>query len=318
MSSIKVTILLATYNGGRFIRDQLDSIVQQTYSNWELLVSDDASTDEMPSIINEYATLHNDKITILPAGIKNQGSVANFNRLFNAAKESGAKYIMFCDQDDYWFPSKIEVTLNRMLLEEEQHGKAVPLLIHTNFTYADAGLKPIASKAKFHARKLRHLGLPNLIIQNPVYGCTSMFNKSLGDKISDIPSYAENHDSWIALVASAFGEIIYIPESTMLYRQHGGNISTQHDDNSMANRIKRVFFEKKNIKAVERKKIIISGFAGIYATELSREQQEMITDFLAFLNDQKPALAIANLRRGVRMQTAGQTLLFYLTAMLRR
>lgn len=313
-----VTILLATYNGERFIADQLDSLLQQTYKNWQLLVSDDGSTDKTPAIIEKYRSAHPQRIEVLPNDGINRGSVLNFNRLFLAAKARRAAYVMFCDQDDYWLPGKIERSLSLLLVMEVEKGAHTPLLIHTRFTYVNSDLSVISNKKNFHARKLPVISLATMLIQNPVYGCTMMFNSALVAKINSIPACAENHDFWVSLVASAFGDIVYLPDSMILYRQHGGNISTHHDDMTFVNRYKKIFVHKGHRKDVDRKLVMANAFNDTYKHCLNKEQQQTVTTFISFLQQRKCLLAIHNLQNGVRMQTATQTLLFYLTALLHR
>lgn len=313
-----VSILLATYNGERFLADQLNSILRQTYPHWELLISDDGSIDATWSIIQDFAAAFPDKIKVLPRDGVNRGSVLNFNRLLLAAKVQAASYMMFCDQDDYWLPDKIERSLTAMLALEAERGIQIPLLVHTRFTYVNSDLSVIKNKEGFHARKLPVISLPSMLVQNPLYGCTMLFNASLAAIVHCIPPCAENHDFWIALVASAFGGIGYLPESTILYRQHGGNISTHHDDGTFVNRCKKIFVYKGHLKDVERKLAMAVGFNQVYGVMLKTEQQQAVNTFIAFLRQQKCSLAIRNLRNGVRMQTRTQTLLFYLTALFRR
>src|SRR5205085_8699781 len=103
-----ITILLATYNGEKYIDEQLQSLLNQTYTNWHLIIRDDNSTDGTPAILASYQQQYPEKITIMPNKGANLGSVLNFNALLTFAHN--AHYIMFCDQDDQWLPDKIEVT----------------------------------------------------------------------------------------------------------------------------------------------------------------------------------------------------------------
>src|SRR4051812_27217503 len=107
-----ITILLATYNGEQYIEEQLQSLFNQTYTNWRLIIRDDCSTDNTPAVIHEYQHQHSDKIVILPNDGMNLGSILNFNALLTFAR--GADYIMFCDQDDKWEKDKIAITFSKL------------------------------------------------------------------------------------------------------------------------------------------------------------------------------------------------------------
>src|SRR5689334_536818 len=114
-----VIILLATFNGEQYIAEQIQSLLDQTYTNWRLIIRDDNSKDNTSAILTRYQQQYPDKITVMPNGGTNLGSVLNFNALLTFAQD--AEYIMFCDQDDKWLPHKIEDTFNAMLQLEVEH-----------------------------------------------------------------------------------------------------------------------------------------------------------------------------------------------------
>jgi glycosyltransferase involved in cell wall biosynthesis len=229
----QILILMATYNGSLFIKEQLQSIRDQTYTNWKLLVRDDNSTDDTRHIIESFASIDN-RITLIEDELGNLGSCQNFSVLLQYA--SDARYVMFADQDDFWFPFKIAHTFAKMISQESKD-LSIPLLVYTDFTYANAKLQPLFSSKKIIEEKT---SLKKLLTENHIYGCTMMINKPLIPYSTGIPPAAENHDYWIALVAASLGRIIHLPEETLLYRQHGMNVSGSYKDNSMRNRLKRV------------------------------------------------------------------------------
>ncbi|MBS5112853.1 MAG: glycosyltransferase [Coprobacillus cateniformis] len=104
-----VDILLATYNGEKYIREQIDSILNQTYQDFRILIRDDGSKDETVSIIENYTKKYQGKIVLIQDNIECGSSVSNFMEL---SKHATADYIMYCDQDDYWFTNKIDSSLN--------------------------------------------------------------------------------------------------------------------------------------------------------------------------------------------------------------
>ena len=106
----KIEILMATYNGEKYIREQIDSIISQTYSNWTLLIRDDVSKDDTVKIIKEYEK-KDKRIKLLEDNKGNLGFVKNFEELL---KNSSEDFIMFSDQDDYWLEDKIEKYINEL------------------------------------------------------------------------------------------------------------------------------------------------------------------------------------------------------------
>lgn len=314
MINYGINILLASFNGEKFIANQIDSIINQTYKNWQLFIRDDGSSDTTLNIINAYQQNHA-RIHLVSDDLGNVGSVQNFSVLMNCVKNAN-EYIMFCDQDDVWLPFKIKDTLNEMMRLEEEYNKNTPLLVHTNFLYADAQLKPIESKKNFQPTKITAPTLSNVLCQNSVYGCTMMINKKLAETVGKIPGEAENHDYWIALVASAFGKIFYLNKRTVLYRQHGSNLSTQFDFNSFSKRFKRIVVDKKNLDDVKSKLKMALIFKKIYYSQLSDQNKKMLQNFIELSKSRSLPLLIRNVKNGIRRQTFSQTLLFYLTIIL--
>lgn len=311
-----ITILLATYNGEKYLEDQLQSLLNQTYSDWQLVIRDDNSSDNTPAILERYQREHPDKITIIPNNGINLGSVLNFNALLTFAQD--AEYIMLCDQDDKWMPDKIEDTLTAMLQLEAQHSSAQPLMIFTDFLYVDEQLQMIPSKKDFHIAQLFPVRFAHLLAQNHIYGCTMMINKALTRMVLPIPKEAENHDHWIALVASVFGSIQYVNKQTILYRQHNRNISGSHDNSSFKKRFRRIFMEGKNFKDAGARYTMMQVFRNRYYTIMDNKHQQTLDDFLAFYTNKSPMQVWKNIKNGMRSQTMHQSLLFYITVFLKK
>ncbi len=309
-----VTILLATYNGEKYINEQIRSIINQTHKNWRLFIRDDASTDNTLAIVKQIVKQNKDRIFLVEDKPGNLGSAQNFNALMPYA--NNADYIMYCDQDDVWMQNKIEITLNKMIELENQHRKSTPLLVYTNFTYVDDNLDIIPSKKRFSATRLNQLKFSHIITQNPAYGCTMMLNNALLKTIAKIPTEAENHDYWTSLVASAFGRIFYLPVSTILYRQHGKNISGSHDNNHFVKRFKRIFINKMNVKDADNKIKMAIVFREKYNDLLDKKTMQIINDFILLQKKKSLSLIIKNLKNGLRRQTFMQTSLFYISIIL--
>jgi glycosyltransferase involved in cell wall biosynthesis len=241
-------ILMATFNGRRFLARQLDSILAQSVANWTLLIRDDGSTDGTAEIIRNYQHVHAGKITIIEDGLGNLGPKGNFVKLLESAD---ADYIMFSDQDDVWLPDKIELSISGMKKLEQAKGNALPLLVHTDLVVADGNLRPIADSLwKFQKMDPRRGNrIERIFIENVATGCTVLINRKLRDMALPIPPAAIMHDWWLALVAAAFGSISHLPDRTVLYRQHDTNeVGAQSWDLSYLVRKLTQFFDGEQLK----------------------------------------------------------------------
>jgi len=221
-----VLILMATYNGEQFISDQIESILNQTYKNWKLVIHDDGSTDNTLDIINKYVEKYKDKIILIDDGIKCGGAKENFSHLIKIAKNSfDFDYIMFADQDDVWLPEKIKISLDVIVDLEKRYKKEIPILVHTDLVVVDKYLN-VVCESFWKYQKINPIknSLNHLLLENTVTGSTMIINKRLLALIEYIPKEALIHDWWIALVCAITNGIIYpLKQQTVLYRQHENN-----------------------------------------------------------------------------------------------
>ena len=216
-----VEILMAVYNGEKYIGEQIDSILSQTYQNWFLVIRDDGSTDETVDIIGHYIRQHPQKIKLISGNGNHIGSSMSFSRLL---EHSEAVCIMLCDQDDVWLPDKINLSLQKLRELEEKYGNQRPLLVFTDLVVVDSGLNVIHDSFWDYQRINPDRTAANqLIVENVVTGCTMMMNAALRRIVRAIHPNAIMHDQWIALVCSVFGAMDYVKTPTVLYRQHGVN-----------------------------------------------------------------------------------------------
>ena len=273
-----ISILLASYNGERYIIDQLESLINQTYQDFKVYISDDCSTDSTYSILEDYAKRHADKIVIARNKTNAGGAKYNFIQMMFMHKDD---YIMLCDQDDVWLPDKIEKTLFRMKDMEKVYGKDAPLLVHTDLCVVDEELNVInpsckeAMNADFDKTRMN-----NLLIQNMIAGCTCMYNRALAEFIEDkSPEYMVMHDWWLTLVAGAFGKIGHINNQTILYRQHGNNEIGAKDVRTLRYKIKKLLAYKEIKDAVAGTYLQAGSFLHYYKNRLSFDQIELLTEY---------------------------------------
>jgi glycosyltransferase involved in cell wall biosynthesis len=216
-----ISILLASYNGEKFITEQLDSLYRQTVQDFKLFICDDKSTDNTVSIISGYAEKRPGKISIEQNENNTGGAKHNFMKMMIEHKDD---YVMLCDQDDVWLPDKIEKSLRKMHEMEQEFGKDTPILVHSDLKVVDRDLKKFSSSYQKTARlNYAKKSLNKLVTMNMATGCTAIYNRALADLITAEPDFYVIHDWWLALIAISFGKIGTIFEPTVLYRQHGDN-----------------------------------------------------------------------------------------------
>lgn len=222
-----VAILMATYNGEKYLREQIESLRRQSFKDWTLYIQDDGSKDATLKIIKEYAD-KDSRIRLFDVGLTRQGAGMNFLSMLNIIESD---YYMFCDQDDVWFDDKIMKTYARMKSEEITNPNK-PIIVHTSRTFVDADLN-ILINSEFNPkgktddeveRKVALMKHPNILrIYTIVGGCTMMLNHQV--KGVALPYInVRVHDSICAMATANHGGIIStIIEPTMYYRLHGSN-----------------------------------------------------------------------------------------------
>ncbi|WP_167737499.1 glycosyltransferase family 2 protein [Sphingomonas parva] len=215
-----VEVALATFNCESFLADLLDSLLSQTHEDFTILVADDASTDGTRAIVDSFVRRHPERIRLLGYS-EHAGYLGNFARLIEAVS---ADHVLFCDHDDVWLPNKIALTLRQMQALEQEYGAERPALVHTDLVVTDAALRVVhPSYASYAGLDPRQNRLERLLLTNVATGCTAMANRALYERARPIPPEATWHDHWLALTAAIHGNIRFVAESTILYRQHGAN-----------------------------------------------------------------------------------------------
>ncbi len=221
-----VRILMATYNGEKFIKEQINSIINQTYTNWSLIIQDDGSKDRTAEIIKGF---DDPRINIRESPEKMHGAYYNFHSIANQEKLSDMRYdyYMFCDQDDIWDSDKIEKMF--LFLSKEDNNEPV-------FCYADMriidekGKKQSSSICK--SQGLEYVNRESLFFSHIIYGCNTMMNKTAFFSVPLIDMIQEwvgilSHDNLYAKFSGMLGKVIFYPETTMGYRRHGENVTSK-------------------------------------------------------------------------------------------
>lgn len=216
-----IAILLSTYNSSAYLKEQIDSILLQSYKKWDLFIRDDGSTDNTLEILLEYSNKYSN-IHVVEDTYRGLGPRDSFLYLLQYVN---AEYYMFCDHDDVWLPCKIEETLNRMKATLLKHPSAL-ILVCSDLCVVDNELNVI-SDSLWRLCKVK----PNVLCRNYKYlsvcnfvtGCTVMINHLVKDNLFPYPPMAPMHDYYIALRVAELGIIEYISKPLLLYRQHGTN-----------------------------------------------------------------------------------------------
>lgn len=213
---------MATYNSEKYLEAQIDSIINQTYDNWKLIIRDDLSKDSTIDILNRYVAVYPEKISLL----NNKGlSLGAYKNFYELLINVDSNYYMFADHDDVWLPEKIEISMNEMK-KIENIFKGKPIVVHTDMKVVDQSLN-IISDSFWHYSKLlpNHVSFEELVLCNSVNGCTMLFNKRAKDVSVNNVGYSTMHDRMIAQsVAANDGMILSISAPTVLYRQHSDNV----------------------------------------------------------------------------------------------
>lgn len=257
----KIDILLATYNGEKFVKEQIESILNQTYENFNLIISDDASTDNTLNILEEYEK-KDTRIKVFKKE-KNKGLIDNFEFLL---KNVTSDYFMFSDQDDIWKKDKIEKSINK--LKEESSG-----LVYTDLEIVDEKLNVIYPSywkyKQIYKKIIKYNNFEALYLNNFVTGCTILAKSKYIKDILPLPRNSKFvlHDYWTALIISAKDKISYVEESTIQYRQHKNNrVGSSRKSDQLENfedlrnlfiKVKIEHFEvfKENIEKIKTKEI---------------------------------------------------------------
>lgn len=230
-NQIRVSVAMALYNGERYIKEQIDSILCQLGEHDELIISDDGSADSSPAIVREYQKNDNRIRLVKGPGL---GIKKNFEYAISLA---GGKYIFLTDQDDIWHRDKIEHVLNAFKTS------GAYLVVHDAKVFEGKEAEHITTESFFDYRGSKAGVLKNMV-KNSYIGCCMAFRKNVKEIILPIPSKIEMHDQWIGVLSDfVFGKSYFLREPLLLYRRHGENSSSmQHYGIGKMLRNRIVFF----------------------------------------------------------------------------
>ena len=230
----KVDILLATYNGEKYIKEQVESILNQTYENIQIIISDDCSTDKTRQVLKEYE--NNEKIKIFYQE-KNLGYVKNFEFLL---KQVESNLYMLSDQDDVWKKEKVEKSVEKIESEKLD-------LVFGDLEVVDENLNTLYKSYNrythlIHKIKKYQKDYRLQYLYNCMTGCTIISRKNWIDKVLPFPTNSKYmiHDYWLGLVIALNGKVGYIEEPYILYRQHGKNQVGSKKASKTASKLEKV------------------------------------------------------------------------------
>jgi glycosyltransferase involved in cell wall biosynthesis len=205
---------MPTRNGGKFIHEQLESILTQIGPRDEVIISDDSSTDDT---VTKIATFHDERIILLEG---NRFFSPVFN-IENALKRASGDIIILSDQDDVWVSNRMEVIKRELSLT-----RSIPRLIVLDGVIVDEHDTIIRDSIFAHLRSGK--GLAKNIYDNTYMGCCMAFSRSLLDIALPFPKRIPMHDVWLGLLAECFGEVLFVKANTLRYRKHSASVTTLH------------------------------------------------------------------------------------------
>ena len=263
---------MSSYNGELYIEEQLDSIFNQTYQNFELLIRDDASTDNTVEIITRYKnkleSVQSEKIKLILAEQGNIGYMRSFWYLLKNTPEADA--YAFCDQDDIWEPTKLE----RGVLHLKEKRGDIPLLYTSRFAYYSGNMV-------FQEEGIRYpyeITFDKVAFYTPAFGFTIMLNDKLrkialsASDLTNIP-----HDAWCLKVATAFGKVIYDDVITARYRRHTATVT--HASASKLKLVKEWIFKDVIHGNLRERYWFLTRFMEEYGNELEKNHKKFIGIF---------------------------------------
>lgn len=264
MEEKKVAILMSTYNGEKYIKEQLESLLAQTYQKIEIYIRDDGSKDNTVNIVKQYQGKF-DNIVLIEG--KNIGFIDSFFELLKACKY--ADYYAYCDQDDVWMEEKIERAVNS--LKKTDSNK--PVLYFSNSDYYDGHMNFLAT-----AEKNKLYNFRNSLVECVTQGMTMVVNNTTRKMIVDNkPTTCLYHDWWTYMICSGMGEIVYDDKSLVKYRRHNKSVTVEGKS-----KIQLLIWRVKNFligDSLEKIKKQLQEYDTFYGDNLKEEDKKLLKLF---------------------------------------
>ena len=260
----KVAILMSTYNGERYLKEQIESLLKQTYDNIEIFIRDDGSKDNTIGIIKEYQKKY--KNLHLVEG-KNLGFINSFFELLTYCDY--ADYYAYCDQDDVWMEEKIERAVQ--FLNKEDNKK--PVLYFSNSDYYDKDMNYIGTAEKEKVYNFR-----NSLVECVTQGMTMVINNTTRELIiKNKPKKCLYHDWWTYMICSGFGKIVYDSKSLVKYRRHINSVTVEGKSKIklLIWRVKQ-FIIGDSLKDIKKQ---LKEYESFYSTRLTDENKKILKLF---------------------------------------
>ena len=231
---MQAAVLLATYNGARFLSQQLDSLLAQDWRDYRLYVRDDGSEDATPGILSDYRPRFDGRMHLLPGTAPGTAALGPARQFSLLAAQALAHYdrlpgqafcLAYADQDDLWDPRRLGAGIERLCGLLARHGAGARILVHSELSVIDDLGRTLHPRlSEYQGLRPGRNGLTDLLLQNTVTGCSAVLSAALARACTPVPAEAVMHDWWAALVAAATGHIDYIDRPLVAYRQHGANV----------------------------------------------------------------------------------------------
>ena len=280
-----LTILLSCYNGERYLPEQLDSLLGQTFRDFKIAILDDGSADRTPDILQEYRKKYPNIITVETLPHNSGGAKYGFWTLMSSRRDD---YLMLCDQDDVWLPDKVEKTLSCMRELERRFGGRTPLAVHTDLMVVDAKLTPLApSFWQWADIDCSRTDFRFQLTHAVMTGCTVLYNRALAEYFTGQPRFFVMHDWWVMLTASAFGQVGWLPEPTILYRQHRDNAVGAQNVRSLRFRLWQLTHLPQLRRKMRESFWQAESFLRCYRSRLAPGQRRLLEDFCSIMKKRK-------------------------------
>lgn len=293
---MNVNILMATYQGEKYLGEQLESIAGQTYSDWMLYVNDDGSTDATMEILEQFAREHEGKVVLMRHESASHGATANFMDLIQKVPQ--AEWYVLCDQDDVWPKERLERMLQRAQERStKDRAQEIPRIVYGRAEVVDEQLHPIAESMErcMNMQLVKGKEQTQCLFATYVYGMSMMFNDSLRSLVIGGTAGSQGdilyHDAYLGMVCAYFGEFIKMDDCVTQYRQHGSNESqgVGYFWKDILGRL--VHFRGLLHRTIQYKKSMvrqIAAFYQVFGSQMNRGQREELEKVLEILGSKSP------------------------------